>query len=283
MKFAIICGYRKEDLDHFATLSNIHLCLCKWVRKGNYYTRFYKNLSRQGHYVILDNNVYEDGKAASVDEILTKAKLVGAHEVIAPDVLHNREANYKSITSFLSTLSSKEKGTYKVMGVVQAKQNNPSDWVKAYKDLCKTPIDVVGLSCLGVPYSFARFCRTDCVAATRRAAISLLLKYEFFDYEKEHHCLGLGRLASELSWLDKTGIIRSCDSASPYYLGKMNIRYGVNRLPRQKPHDHDFDTPLTDEQRRNVYYNISHLGNYLKTNSIFAWYAAEQKHRSDGD
>ena len=85
-----------EDADEH---NDLHLLLYHWCLESEEYRNFYKDSVK---YKILDNSYYELRIPPKADELLKQAVLIGADEVVAPDVMHNRRETIGKLTMFLS-------------------------------------------------------------------------------------------------------------------------------------------------------------------------------------
>lgn len=81
----------------------IHLLLAH-LCKDQRYVDFYKERSRRGDYIILDNSAHEHGTGSPMQGLLKLAKRVGAHEVVVPDVLFSMEETLDSAQDTLDWL-----------------------------------------------------------------------------------------------------------------------------------------------------------------------------------
>ena len=99
MKHGIICPV--VQLERFATLSDFHLILPHLVEKYPKYTEFYKERSRKKDFILLDNSIFELGHSLDKVELLEIAEDIGATEVVAPEVWHNKKDTIKLVDEFI--------------------------------------------------------------------------------------------------------------------------------------------------------------------------------------
>jgi hypothetical protein len=88
------------------------------------YTEFYMNCEG---YVILDNGVIENAQV-TMEELVAKAAIIGADEIILPDVYKDAKATYKRVKESLQWLDTHEHGDFKIHVVPQG--SSMEEWVK---------------------------------------------------------------------------------------------------------------------------------------------------------
>jgi len=149
---------------HLTTLGNgIHMALTHLVHQSDDYTKFYQRMVSKNEYVILDNSAFEmekQGKGLDPEPVLKAAKLVGAHEVIATDVLLNGQATIDSTRTFIKEYAKMfgeelrlGKPVPKIMAVPQG--NTVDEWMDCYVRLLHmSHVQVLGFSKISVPVSF---------------------------------------------------------------------------------------------------------------------------------
>ena len=85
----------------------IHLLLAHLCKEQKY-VDFYKERSRKGDYVILDNSAHEHGTGSPMEGLLHLARRLEAHEVVVPDVLFDMRATVESCRRTLRWLVTPE-------------------------------------------------------------------------------------------------------------------------------------------------------------------------------
>lgn len=84
---------------------DMHLVLTSQVLKDQEYAEFYRQRLKDGQHVILDNDAYEKGVPASLEDMQRADDLLGgASEIVAPDVLGDREATQVAVEKALPIL-----------------------------------------------------------------------------------------------------------------------------------------------------------------------------------
>ena len=228
-----------SHLDEFSNLGDCEMALThlivpdagfhhsKYVTQN--YINYFRQKSKEGKWVILDNSAYEIGKLEATqatgqglgpDLVLQAAEMINPSIVIAQDVLCDREATLESTRSFIKEVKRKGlKGKFKLMGVAQGKTRD--EWLGSYEDLLKLDdIDQIGFSKISVPLSFGGSQATDgCVALARLECTEQVDK--LFTKAKPAHLLGGDNwLPWELEQQKKHNWIYSNDSSA-------SVQYGI--------------------------------------------------------
>lgn len=219
MKAALIPAFGYEET---ALQSNIHLVLplpdC--VANSNY-METYQYARARGDYIILDNGAAE-GNLQSVETIVHYAKIMRAHEVVAPDILGVMHDTKWLVSKFLKKLRElkevEEVPEFKIQAVLQG-QDSTERWKLLEYYARHDEIKVIGIPKVSVQV------KGDDV----RARIAQTIQYRF-PGRFELHLLGASPFfPSELRDIDFPPGIRSTDSALPYKLAA----YGI---PMDRPH-----------------------------------------------
>lgn len=118
-----------------------HMALAHLVGKDKVYTEFYARMATEGKYVILDNGVIETGTPMPIEEIVRRANLIGARELILPDVLDNCDETLDSACDALSYALKHFEG--KIMAVPQGR--TLEEWIDCAKTMLEFDINVIGI------------------------------------------------------------------------------------------------------------------------------------------
>ena len=88
MKFALIIQplYGCESLLSTYNLG-YHMALAQYVLSDERYAAIYKKLHAQGHFIMLDNGAAENGHSIGIENVVAAAEMIGADEIVMPDVL----------------------------------------------------------------------------------------------------------------------------------------------------------------------------------------------------
>ncbi len=212
MKTAIISPI--PLLEKYATLSDsYHLVLTHLILQEPEYVSFYKKLSRQGHYIILDNSAHEFGNSFKIEQLERAAKLVEPSEITLPDRLFFGDDTYRQSKEAISILR-KTFPTVKFMGVPQGR--HVEEFMECLQNLSLLGIDTVGLS--------------KDYEVWEGGLVGLVKRIHSVCPRRDIHLLGWGRDLKQLWTLSrlKGYNIRGIDSAKPLVYASCGIRLDLN-------------------------------------------------------
>lgn len=193
-------------------MQDMHMFLTHLVEKYPFYAEFAKNVRG---YKILDNSLIELGGAVDLKRVLAAAELIGADEIILPDVFCQGPETLKAVAQSIEELNEiyPEGCPFKLMAVAQGR--DAEEWYACYKSLMQNPyIDVVG-----IPKVLAKMHPKG-----RPHFVNELCNVSY----KPHHLLGLWYSMTELNEYDRPQDIRSCDTVLLGYMAKYGLQaYGV--------------------------------------------------------
>lgn len=201
-----------ENLDYIKG-SEMHMVLTPFVFANAKYAEFYKN---ENGYKILDNGTYE-GSLYTIEKVIEAAELVGANEIVLPDVAYDGAETSILTRKAIEYLKSKELiGKYKLMAVPQG--DNEKEWWMCYDELSSImEVDVLGLSKLSCPKAF-----NDTISNARLKITRKLAKKR---PRQEIHLLGGSfQILNEISL--QPAFVRSIDTSAPFEYGKRRLRLG---------------------------------------------------------
>lgn len=224
------------------------------------YTEFYKNRSKAGKYVIMDNGLIE-GNPRPITELYFKALSIGADEMIMSDVFCDKEATLKAIEKSFAEI------TYNSAFYKKQKFLNPEDprfmlvpqgrdveeWIDcAHELLC----EYGRRKCvIGVPKVLVHLSGRD----ARAAAITGLLDRCPMARHITFHLLGCWTTPLEITILDKlarqqpTINIRGVDSAMPFVYARAGKRITDSDRPDSKPINFEYSKVNPLLLRYNIY------------------------------
>lgn len=204
MKVAIISPIPHLDL---TKQGDIHMCLTHLVLKDKAYRRFY---AKEDKYKLIDNGLFE-GEPNPIEKVLEAAEMIGADEIVLPDILYDGKATVKAVKAAIKKVPTK----YVLHAVVQG--STPSEWWQCLQELQDIPeVNVIGLSKLSCPKAFS----TDIATARLRITMQMELN-GMWHKDKQYHLLGgSNNLLYELFY--QSGRIRSIDSGAP-------VEYGMKK------------------------------------------------------
>jgi hypothetical protein len=200
-----------------------HMCLAHLIGSDEQYTRFYADMAKKGRYVIMDNGVIE-GDPRPIEEIVKKATMIKANEIVLPDVYMNMEATLEKTYNAIKYV--KGNFPFKLMGVPQGKTFD--EWLQCAEAMVLLDIDVIGipkvLTSLG-----GRDARTEALAILGNRLRGL-----------EIHMLGCWNTILEATLIEcavRDEIIpkvRGIDSAIAYVYAKAGIGLDEDERPNVK-------------------------------------------------
>ena len=183
-----------------------HMCLAHLVLEDYRYSSFFKRMSKEGKYVIMDNGAAE-GKNLSDKELLKAYEEISPSEIILPDILKDGERTlFRSLNFYEDNRKYIE--NYNIMIVPQGKDR--TEWLE-YKDKM---LDEIPANCIGVPKwlgSGKRFSRISIMESMWRCHIPI-------------HLLGCSEGPSIINECYRANAkVRSCDSAFAYICAKTGV------------------------------------------------------------
>lgn len=126
---------------HYIEEHPYHMSLGHLIGKDTKYTNFYTEMSQKGHYVIMDNGVYETGSPLGIVELVERANLIGASELILPDYFMDGERTIEATGWAIPYARKHFKG--KLMAVPQGK--NVDEWLTNAIATLSLDVDVIGI------------------------------------------------------------------------------------------------------------------------------------------
>ncbi len=128
--------------------SDYHLCLAHLLHSDPEYANFFKEQSRRGSYVIMDNGVVETGEAMPIEELMELADCVEASEIILPDVLRDKDATL-GLSEGALIYAQNHGWCGSIMAVPQG--NTPEEWKECLEVMVTWPVTAIGISRFLVP------------------------------------------------------------------------------------------------------------------------------------
>lgn len=164
---------------------------------------------QKGNFTILDNGVYEEGKAVDMDDLVRAAVSVGADEIILPDVIGDGDKTIDLMYESLNHIYRKGlKGLWRFMAVCQGA--TLADFIHCFEKLDAHPwIDTIGIPKVA-----------GALTPIGRAGLEGLWK----DSKKQIHLLGCYKNMIEYKAFSKPERIRSADTCLPALLSIRSTR-----------------------------------------------------------
>ena len=249
-------------LDFSRNYNDFDYCLVHLLDQYPVYNEFFESARRiYNREVLLDNSIFELGKAFDSREFWIKAKEIKPNMFIVPDVLEDAPGTMQSFKAFENYTSDiKSSFLTKSIGAVQGKT-----WHEL-KECYKFMSDNADMIAISFDFSYyqiigegnnplERWC------SGRQRFITDLINTGVWNWSKPHHLLGCS-LAKEFRYYVDRDIsnIVSCDTSNPVVAAihglKYDADYGLDNKPSTKLADliaHNF----TDDQLELVKYNTA--------------------------
>ncbi len=213
-------------------------------------------------WITMDNGAAEHSLVT--EEILFDiVKELKPNEVIAPDVLFNRDQTLMNLQSFkIKMMALKLIEHTKIFGCPQGL--NKEEWLTCYYKMAVDPlVSTIGLSKIAVPKCWNDATGDTMIAKSRNECVQHLWEKGWLI--KPLHLLGMGEHDEfEYYLTNKIPHIRSSDSCYTILAAINGIDFengDTTRIPTTNAY---FDTPLTDEQIRLSKKNITYLKSKYK-------------------
>ncbi|MNU84617.1 hypothetical protein D3C71_743410 [compost metagenome] len=254
MKVATIVPQQFLDMTR---ADEYHMCLAHLIGEPGYepYTHFFKQIGRLPYtHLIMDNGLIE-GNPRPIHELVTKALLVDADEIVLPDVFKDRAQTYAAVVDALQQLTDPDKGQplrgrTSFMAVAQGA--SLEEWIESAKELMQLPIRT-----LGVPKVL---CSLPGLSTTNGwlNRLEVLKAIEPYRHGTQIHLLGCWDTPLEAKMISKAeaeGVIspiRGIDSALPYVFTRAGMKMSEGGRPDSSP----IDFAMGGVDRKLLKYNI---------------------------
>lgn len=256
-------------LEYSRIYNDFDYCLVHLLDLYPEYKEFYKSSrSVYGRELLLDNSIFELGKAFDRHEFWKKVKDLQPNMYIVPDVLEDYYGTVESFKEFQNyNLDIKNTFLTKSIGAVQGK--NWQELRECYKFMADNA-DMIAIS-----FDFSYYQVTgqgwhhlEKWCSGRQRFIEDLINNGVWRWDKPHHLLGCS-LAKEFRFYVDRNIynIVSCDTSNPIVAAihglKYDADYGLDTKPSTKLADlitHE----ITEDQLELVKYNITMFKKILR-------------------
>lgn len=246
----------------FGALGDFNLVLSHLLGQ-NKPTTYESVIARSTLPTIMDNGLFENKEPEALEGLLHKALRMKSEYVVCPDILFNREATEEMIEKTHDELVSlqKELDTFtrpRLMAVVQA--DNPDDFLESYAWLATNRhVDLIGLSILSVPKSFAGIVGSDDIVKCR---LECMKRIDEQGIVQRTHLLGAGNSYVDVATAAvKYPWVVSHDSSSAIWNGLHEKKIDQDTLEVEggktpNPVDFDYSVELTPMQHGTIIHNI---------------------------
>ena len=204
-----------------------------WVQFPHY-RKFILEQKEAGKFITLDNSAAE--RALVTEDILIDiCHELLPHEVIAPDVLFDKDETIKNALSF--RIRMEKEGLLNVINIFFCPQGiDQKDWLEAYTwGINQEWIHTIGFSKIAVPNAFLNQTNDQGIKEARHMAYDYLKQKGML--VKPIHCLGQGDPTEFAYYADP--MMRSTDSVYPVYAAVNGIDFNVDHTTRI-PTPHSF-------------------------------------------
>lgn len=243
-------------LEKSLQFNDYNYCLVHLCETHPIYKEFYKKSRVNGLDLLLDNSIFELGKAFDPAKFANYIQELQPSYYVIPDSLENKDETIQSYKNFVRDYDNLNGAK---IGVVQGKTFN--ELVECYKFMSDNA-DYIALS---FDLSFYQYIGTGNTKLERQCSgrirfIETLYHECIINHDKPHHLLGCS-LAKEFRYYTKNGFsfIRSCDTSNPVVSGMLGITYsgefGLQTKPSIKLADM-IDRTVTDQEFHNIRYNV---------------------------
>ena len=232
-------------LDYFVTQDppRVHHVAAQLVLGDPAYREFFAREAARGADIIIDNGVFDLGRALPARDLITAGRAVAAREIILPDVMGDGPATLKTSEEAARDIRDLASGEFRLCAVLHA--DNDDEWLRTYDALVTGGYaDTIALPASRHPDPDGRLCRT------RWAATRHLAERGLVDDRLVYRLLGLGYTGHlELVEQREHAWISSVDGAAPVLLGAMGIAL-LPDGPYSKPHTPRVDRlgPIPEER-----------------------------------
>jgi hypothetical protein len=232
--------------------------------KHSEYYNFFKHSLLNNRDVLLDNSIFELGKAFDSKKFAGYVDSLKPTYYIVPDVL---EDAYETVNSYVKFVNEYKNLPGVKIGAVQGKTYD--ELVDCYRFMSENA-DYIAIS-----FDFSYYIITgrgrnklERWCNGRQQFINRLIQDGFWNWNKPHHLLGCS-LAKEFRYYVDNNIynIRSCDTSNPVVAGIQGLRYnsdfGLNDKPTVKLADL-IEHKVNDTEMDNIYYNTTMFKSILR-------------------
>jgi hypothetical protein len=256
MKFYVIPPNSHLDLmdngDRYFALAH-HFILDKDYKET--FLRLRKE--RPDAFITLDNSAAEESLVTE-DVLLSIVEELKPNEVIAPDVLFDKQQTLANLKTFCEKM--KAKGFLKHTNIFACPQGNTTqEWLECYFEMASNPlVSVIGLSKIAVPKCWLNLTGDLAIGISRNMCVQELKNRGWLGMEPIH-LLGMGEHNEFDFYLENnTGSIRSSDSCYTVLAAINDISFEDGDTTRVPTTNAYFHATMTEEQKdlakRNVMY-----------------------------
>lgn len=234
-----------------------------YIQDSNYRKHFLDIRKRSGSFICLDNSAAEHSLVTE-DILLDIVKELKPDEVIAPDVLFNKEQTLNNFHSFVGKMNGFGLLTHtSIFACPQG--SSKGEWLECYQQMATHPsVGCVGLSKIAVPKCWNNATGDTMIGVSRNQCVQELKDRNILT--KPLHLLGMGE-HDEFDFYLQNNIpnIRSSDSCYTILAAINGIDFeqgDTTRIPTENAY---FDTELNESQKALAKRNVEYLKRKYQT------------------
>jgi len=232
-----------------------------WVQFPHY-REFILEQKKDGKWITLDNSAAERALVTE-DVLIDVCKELMPHEVIAPDVLFDKQQTISNIITFRDRME--QEGLINKIDIFFCPQGKTKeDWLEAYEwGINQEWIHVIGFSKIAVPQAWLSDWKDDQgIKEARHMAYDYLKRKGLLI--KPIHCLGQGD-PTEFSYYDHP-MMRSTDSVFPILAATFGQNFYVDNKTRiPTPHSFLEEFDMSEVDLSIVVGNVDFLKNQCRS------------------
>ena len=223
-----------EDSKHF---NDYDYCLPHLLDEEKGYEEYFRQVKKEGRYIIMDNSLHELGEAYNNERLMYWINELEPDEFIVPDVWENRDQSVVNAKEWSQIIL--PENTTKVAVVQATTIHEASTCYQTYKDLGYKKI----------AFSYGASYYNDVVphpnkdlgkALGRLSVISALYKTKVIHQDDRIHLLGCS-VPQEFGWYKGYDCIESIDTSNPVMAALEGTRYnlsGLDKKPKANMNDY---------------------------------------------
>lgn len=236
-----------------------YFCLAHHYFQDNEYKQYFLNLrkSKPDAFITLDNGAAEHSLVTE-DVLLEAVKELRPNEVIAPDVLFDKNQTLNNFHSFIGKMNGF--GLLRHTSIFACPQGSTKgEWLDCYQQMSKhSDVSCIGLSKIAVPKCWNDVVGDVMIGISRNQCVQELKDRKIII--KPLHLLGMGEHDEfEFYLKNKTPNIRSSDSCYTILAAINGISFengDITRIPTENAY---FDIELNEDQKNLAKKNIEYL------------------------
>lgn len=204
--------------------NHYHMCLAHLVLQDEKYAAFYRRMSDEGKFVLMDNGAAEDSQL-SFNDLLHAYDIIHPTEIVVPDTLCDMDSTLAKLDMFIEKYSNLP---YRFMAVPQGKTFD--QWCVCAAEILRRNQKWHRISSIGVS-KFLNIVTNDCMVRMGAANYVYEVCDGMFGGNTEIHLLGCHEgpgIVKEIQLEVPT--VRGCDSAFAYIATQAGDTIGVNSV-----------------------------------------------------